>query len=161
MKEIEARFGEDAYPKRVLMAEFPEGADLVPNPVNRIAGFSVGTHYFLPGFPEMAWAMMEWALDTKHRALFRDRLPFEEAIIVTARARSDLLEIMNAVVSDYPDLKLSSLPTFAGTGGRTLELAVRGEPARVSQAMAYVRDAIAKLGYAFSDRPARPAPPKS
>jgi molybdopterin-biosynthesis enzyme MoeA-like protein len=41
VKEIEARFGEAAYPKRVLMAEFPQGADLVPNPVNRIAGFSV------------------------------------------------------------------------------------------------------------------------
>jgi molybdopterin-biosynthesis enzyme MoeA-like protein len=160
LKEIEARFGKDAYPKRVLMAEFPEGADLVPNPVNRIAGFSVGTHYFLPGFPEMAWGMMEWALDTKHSALFRERLPVEEALIVTA-GETDLLEIMNAVVKDYPDLKLSSLPTFAGTGGRTLELAVRGEPVRVSQAMAYVRGAIAKLGYAFSDRPAKPAPPQS
>ena len=153
MKEIVARFGEGAYPKRVLMAEFPEGADVVPNPVNRIAGFSVGTHYFLPGFPEMAWAMMEWALDAKHRALFRDHLPFEEAIIVSGAGESDLIEIMNAVVKDYPDLKLSSLPTFSGGGARLIELAVRGDPARVPVAMAFVRDGIAKLGYSFTKRP--------
>jgi molybdopterin-biosynthesis enzyme MoeA-like protein len=152
VREIEARFGEAAYPKRVLMAEFPEGAAIVPNPVNRIAGFSVGTHYFLPGFPEMAWAMMAWALDANHRALFRDRLPYEEAIIVTGAGESDLLEIMNAVVRDYPQLKLASLPTWSGTGARVIELAVRGDAAQVPAAMAWMRDAIARLGYAVADK---------
>jgi molybdopterin-biosynthesis enzyme MoeA-like protein len=125
--------------------------------VNRIAGFSVGTHYFLPGFPEMAWGMMEWALDTKHRALFRERLPFEEAIIVNGAGESDLLEIMNAVVKDYPELKLSSLPTWSGTGARLIELAVRGDAARVAIAMAWVRAEIAKLGYPFTERPPKAA----
>ena len=158
VKEIEARFGEAAYPRRVLMAEFPEGADIVPNPVNRIAGFSVGTHYFFPGFPEMAWAMMAWALDTKHRALFRESLPFEESIIVTGAGESDLLDVMNAVVRDWPALKLSSLPTWSGTGARVIELSVRGERAGVAQAMGFARAEIAKLGYSITDRPARPAP---
>ena len=157
VKEIEARFGEAAYPRRVLMAEFPEGADIVPNPVNRIAGFSVGTHYFFPGFPEMAWAMMAWALDTKHRALFRESLPFEESIIVTGAGESDLLDVMNAVVRDWPALKLSSLPTWSGTGARVIELSVRGERAGVAQAMGFARAEIAKLGYSITDRPARPA----
>ena len=157
VKEIEARFGEAAYPRRVLMAEFPEGADLVPNPVNRIAGFSVGTHYFLPGFPEMAWAMMQWALDTKHRDLFRASLPFEEAIIVRGAGESDLLDVMNAVVRDYPDLKLSSLPQWNANGNRVIELAMRGDPARVPLAMGDVRSQVAGLVYAFVDRPPRPA----
>lgn len=158
VKEIEARFGEAAYPRRVLMAEFPEGADIVPNPVNRIAGFSVGTHYFFPGFPEMAWPMMAWALDTKHCALFRESLPFEESIIVTGAGESDLLDVMNTVVRDWPALKLSSLPTWSGTGARVIELSVRGDRAGVGQAMAFVRTEIAKLGYSITDRPARPAP---
>jgi molybdopterin-biosynthesis enzyme MoeA-like protein len=157
VKEIEARFGKDAYPKRVIMAEFPEGAEVVPNPYNRIAGFSVGTHYFLPGFPEMAWGMMQWALDTRHRPLFRDRLPCEEAILVTRAGESDLLEVMNAVVRDYPRLKLSSLPQFLPDGGRLIELAVRGDEAGVAQAMRYVRAEVARLGYPFSERPP-PAP---
>jgi molybdopterin-biosynthesis enzyme MoeA-like protein len=161
VKEIEARFGEAAYPKRVLMAEFPEGADLVPNPVNRIAGFSVGTHYFLPGFPEMAWAMMRWALDNRHRDLFRASLPFEEAIIVRGAGESDLLEIMNAVVRDYPRLKLSSLPQWNADGARVIELAVRGDEAEVPAAMGFVRAEVTKLGYPFADRPpaATPANP--
>jgi molybdopterin-biosynthesis enzyme MoeA-like protein len=158
VKEIEARFGEAAYPKRVLMAEFPEGADLVPNPVNRIAGFSVGTHYFLPGFPEMAWAMMRWALDNRHRDLFKASLPFEEAIIVREAGESDLLEIMNAVVRDYPDLKLSSLPQWHANGARVIELAVRGDAARVALAMGSVRSEIARLGYPFTERPPLAAP---
>ena len=157
VKEIVARFGDGAYPKRVLMAEFPEGADLVPNPVNRIAGFSVGTHYFLPGFPEMAWAMMEWALDTKHRALFRERLPHEEAIIVSGAGESDLLEVMNAVVKGYPELKLSSLPSFSGGSARLIELAVRGDAARAAVAMGWIREEVAKLGYSWTERPAKPA----
>ena len=32
------------------MVEFPEGAELVPNPVNRVPGFSLREGYFLPGF---------------------------------------------------------------------------------------------------------------
>lgn len=158
VKEIEARFGEAAYPKRVIMAEFPEGADLVPNPVNRIAGFSVGTHYFLPGFPEMAHAMMRWALDTKHRDLFRASLPYEEAIIVRGAGESDLLEIMNAVVRDFADLKLSSLPQWHGDGARVIELSMRGDAARVPAAMAYIRAQITKLGYPFAERPSQSAP---
>ena len=155
VREIEAKFGADAYPRRVLMAEFPEGADIVPNPFNRIAGFSVGTHYFLPGFPEMAWAMMEWALDTKHRALFRDSLPHEEAIIVREAGESDLLDLMNALVADYPDLKLSSLPKFESGGGRHIELAMRGGEARAREAIAKARAGIERLGYPVTDRPAR------
>jgi molybdopterin-biosynthesis enzyme MoeA-like protein len=31
--EIEAQFGDGAYPKRVIMADFPRGAGLIPNPV--------------------------------------------------------------------------------------------------------------------------------
>src|SRR5437660_431679 len=39
--EIEAQFGAAAYPNRILMAEFPAGSRIIPNPVNRIASFSV------------------------------------------------------------------------------------------------------------------------
>jgi molybdopterin-biosynthesis enzyme MoeA-like protein len=79
--EIEAQFGEGAYPKRVIMADFPQGAGLIPNPVNRVAGFSAGlenkkqpsqkhNHYFVPGFPAMAHPMMAWVLDTHYSHLF-------------------------------------------------------------------------------------------
>ena len=80
--EIEAQFGESAYPKRVLMADFPQGAGLIPNPVNRVAGFSIQTHYYLPGFPQMSWPMMEWVLDTYYSHLFHQQAIVELAILV-------------------------------------------------------------------------------
>src|SRR6266705_2920972 len=67
--EIEARFGEAAYPKRILMADLPQGSRIIPNPYNRIPGFSIKDHHFLPGFPEMAWPMMEWVLETFYKHL--------------------------------------------------------------------------------------------
>ena len=36
------------------MGVFPEGAQVVPNPFNKIPGFSVGDVHFVPGFPVMA-----------------------------------------------------------------------------------------------------------
>src|SRR6478672_232959 len=68
--EIRARFGAEITPKRLMMGEFPLGSEIIPNPYNRIPGFSMRDHHFVPGFPQMAWPMMAWVLDTRYRALF-------------------------------------------------------------------------------------------
>jgi molybdopterin-biosynthesis enzyme MoeA-like protein len=152
--ELHARFGPEVTPQRLIMVTFPEGSAIVPNPYNRIPGFCVNQHYFLPGFPEMAWPMMEWVLDTRYGALHRAARPREEAIVVKGAGESKLLDLMNAVVRGYPDLKLASLPQNV-EGGYLVELSLRGDPARVPAAMAYLRAEVAKLGYDFEDRPAR------
>ena len=64
-REIRGRFGAETTPQRLAMGEFPEGAVVIPNPVNRIPGFSLRQHHFVPGFPQMAWPMVEWLLDAK------------------------------------------------------------------------------------------------
>jgi len=69
-REIRGRFGGETTPQRLAMGEFPRGARVIPNPVNRIPGFSVGEHHFVPGFPQMAQPMVEWVLETRYRALF-------------------------------------------------------------------------------------------
>src|SRR5262245_21611800 len=66
--EIRARFVADpkgVTPQRLMMGEFPEGSEIIPNPYNRIPGFIFRNHHFLPGFPEMAWPMLAWVLDTR------------------------------------------------------------------------------------------------
>ena len=148
VKELVARFGEAAYPRRVLMAEFPAGSDIIPNPYNRIAAFSVGRHHFLPGFPEMAWPMMEWVLETRYAHLFHQTPSAEEIIIVKNAGESDLFDIMNRIVADYPELKLSSLPQFVEFG-RLIELSVRGNPASVPRAMQEIKSGIGALGFPF------------
>ena len=42
---------------RLNMGMFPTGAQIVPNPFNKIPGFTCGTVHFVPGFPVMAWPM--------------------------------------------------------------------------------------------------------
>lgn len=147
--EIEARFGAEAYPKRVLMAEFPIGSTIIPNSFNRIAAFSCGDHHFLPGFPEMAWPMITWVLETKYTTLFH-QTPFAEEIILIERAgESDLLDAMNDIVKRFPMIKLSSLPQFLATaaGGRIIEMSIRGDPAAVPSAMAELKQQIHNLGF--------------
>ena len=80
--EIRVRFGADITPQRLKMGEFPLGSRIIPNPYNRIPGFSFNHHHFLPGFPQMAWPMMAWVLDNLYREQFAAGSIGEDAIIV-------------------------------------------------------------------------------
>lgn len=150
--EIEARFGAEAYPKRILMGEFPAGSRIIPNPYNRVPGFSMGRHHFLPGFPEMAWPMMEWVLDVCYPELHQSTRDLDEAIIVREAGESQLLDLMQNIVTRYPALRLFSLPHI-GAEGRHIELGVRGDPSGVRTAMAEVREGVTRLGFPWEDRP--------
>ena len=142
---IEAQYGESAYPKRVLMADFPKGADLIPNPVNRVAGFSMNAHYFVPGFPEMGHPMVEWVLDTYYSHLFHQQDYLESSILITEVGESDLIDLMNAMLVQYPTLKIFSLPR--SNQRRTTELGMKGETALVQAAMHILKQEISALGY--------------
>jgi molybdopterin-biosynthesis enzyme MoeA-like protein len=132
---LEAQFGEAMYPHRVLMAEFPAGATIIPNPVNRVASFSVRDHHFFPGFPQMAWPMLDWVLATRYPDLAGPEIG-ERAIVVYGAGESQLLPVMNACVARYPQLKLFSLPTMVTDGQRRIELGVRGEIGAADAALA-------------------------
>ncbi|MCU0972422.1 MAG: molybdopterin-binding protein [Burkholderiales bacterium] len=150
--EMEAQFGHmPADHPRYLMADLPEGCELVPNPFNRVPGFSVGHHYFLPGFPEMAGPMMEWILDHRYAHLHHKRRTVDEAIVVRDAAESALMPVMSTCVESFPDLKLFSLPRFAPEG-RRIEVGFRGEPARVAVAMETLRTGVRALGFAWDER---------
>lgn len=141
---IVEKFGEAAYPLRVLLADFPQGSTLIPNPYNRIAGFSFGGHHFVPGFPQMAWPMVEWVLDTHYPHLYARGSQVERAVVVRGAAESQLIPLMNEVLAAFPGLKLFSLPT---AGEPRIELGVKGDPASAAAAIAHIRDAVAGLGF--------------
>ena len=143
-----AKPGFDLTPNRVKMAEFPVGATIIPNPYNQIAAFSCGDHHFLPGFPEMAWPMMAWVLDSKYRHLF-DQVAFAEEIIVIHEAgESRLIDAMNRLVADFPSTKLSSLPQHLPSGS-IIELSIRGDPLAVPIAMRQMQQEVHNLGFKF------------
>ena len=149
MAEIVAQFGEGAYPKRVFMADFPQGADLIPNPVNRVAGFSIKQHYFLPGFPAMAHPMMEWVLDTHYLHLFHQTDYLEQSIIVVDGIESQLIDLMNETLQKYAEIKIFSLPKLKPN--RQIELGAKGAPEQVKLAMQDLKVGVSKIGFAWRD----------
>ena len=148
--EIEARFGEDAYPNRILMGYLPEDSRIIPNTINRIPGFSYANHHFTPGFPEMAWPMVEWVLDNLYAHLKNQRPAAEQIIFVQRGRESDLLPVMNQIVNDYPQLKLSSLPHLGDPPH--IEFSLRGELDQVEQAMQLIKQAVDQAGFVWSDQ---------
>ena len=148
LAEIEARFGKDAWPHRVLMADFPEGCTIIPNPVNRIASFSLRDHHFFPGFPQMAWPMLDWVLATRYPALAAAPSA-ERAIVVYGAGESQLLPVMEDNVARFPQLKLFSLPSFLPDGGRRIELGVRGDPALLEAAIAHLTAGVDAGGFSW------------
>ena len=143
---IEQQFGDAAYPHRVLMAEFPRGAAIIPNPVNRVAAFSIRDHHFFPGFPQMAWPMLAWVLST-HYPRLAGEAAVERTLVVHDAGESQLLPLMNENVARFPRVKLFSLPTFVTDGKRRLELGVRGARADVDEAFEHLRAGVAAAGF--------------
>jgi molybdopterin-biosynthesis enzyme MoeA-like protein len=147
--EIEAQYGESAYPKRVLMADFPQGATLIPNPVNRVAGFAINEHYFVPGFPEMSHPMILWVLDTYYPHLFHQQDYIEASILVMEAGESRLIDLMNHILAKYPDLKLFSLPKLDKQ--RTTELGVKGVASLVHAAMSDIKQGVTALNFPWTE----------
>jgi molybdopterin-biosynthesis enzyme MoeA-like protein len=151
-REIRGRFGAEITPKRLEMGEFPVGADIIPNPFNRIPGFTVREHWFVPGFPQMAWPMAEWVLDEKYRHLVdRDRWA-EGSIFVYEAGESQLVPQMQEVGARYPGVKVFSLPSMGEDGSRRhVELGVRGDPAQAGEALELLKAGVKAAGFPFSD----------
>ena len=150
-REIRARFpGQDATPQRLQMGEFPQGATIIPNPVNRIPGFSLREHHFVPGFPQMAWPMVEWVLDTRYRDRFDAQKWAEAAMLVFEAGESQLILAMQAIEAAYPGVKVFSLPSMGPKGERIhVELGVRGDPAAVRDAMEALKREVGKAGFPY------------
>ena len=121
--EIEARFGEDAYPNRIRMAELPKGSAIIPNPYNRIPGFSINRHYFMPGFPDMAHPMAAWVLDTHYAAGGHGEQ--QRAVLVRGVTESSLMVLMEQLSERFPDAKLFSLPRLGAEF--QIEMGFRGQ----------------------------------
>ena len=151
--EIRARFGDEITPERLQMGVYPVGSEIIPNSFNRIPGFSIRQHYFTPGFPIMAWPMVEWVLDTKYAYLHHAEDYVEQAVTVWDTYEGQLIGLMRQVSADFPDTTLFSLPTIASEGQRrSLELGMKGPAARVAAAMACIKADLGARGLAWEDK---------
>ena len=118
---------------RLNMGVFPQSAKIIPNPYNKIPGFSCfGAHggavHFVPGFPVMAWPMMAWVLDTYYPHLFHANAWIEKSVVVFGAMEATLTPLMEAIELQFPGVKVFSLPSVDHPQwGKHIELGVKGE----------------------------------
>jgi molybdopterin-biosynthesis enzyme MoeA-like protein len=164
---------------RLNMGVFPVGAQLIPNPYNKIPGFYVqaerrdmlsaaglsqganapsegsapraagerGGIYFVPGFPVMAWPMVEWVLDNLYPHLHRKSAYVEKSVIVFGAMEAALTPLMVRLEADFSGIKVFSLPSVDHPQyGRHIELGVKGAPDDVALAYPAMVDGLHKFG---------------
>lgn len=136
-REIEDRFGESAYPHRIRMADLPAGCDLIPNPYNRVPGFSIRNHYFVPGFPDMAHPMAAWVLQTHYPR--GGHAILQRSVRVFGVPESELMDLMQDLTRRFPHAKLFSLPRLGEE--IQIELGFRGHD-NLDAAMCGLTDAL-------------------
>lgn len=134
------------HQRRLNMGVFPAGASLIPNPYNRIPGFSVGHLHFMPGFPVMAHPMLDWVLDTCY-ADQTGALALR-AVRVRGTNESALIPVFERIEATFPGVRSFSLPSVDHpTWGPHIEIGVKGaDPVQVELAMASLREGAAGTG---------------
>lgn len=128
---------------RLCMVDFPAGAALIPNPVNRVPGFRLGRHCFVPGFPNMAWPMIEWVLDELHADLVRP--PRVSHALHVRVAESDLVPLLERLGAAHPGVRFTSLPEATADGYR-VELGVHGAAPETRTALRELEQALDEAG---------------
>ncbi len=132
---------------RLNMGLFPVGASIVPNPYNKIAGFSFDTVFFVPGFPVMAWPMIEWVLDSHFSHLFQQLEVREKSVIVFGGMEAALTPLMQGIEASFPAIKVFSLPSVDHPQwGRHIELGVKGDAGLLDVAYARMLEGLKSLG---------------
>ncbi|MEJ8836253.1 competence/damage-inducible protein A [Ramlibacter sp. AN1133] len=142
---------------RLNMGVFPKGAAIIANPYNKIPGFTVGTVHFVPGFPVMAWPMMQNVLDTFYAHLFQRGAYVEKSVIVFGSMEATLTPLMEQVEREHPNVKVFSLPSVDHpTYGRHIDLGVKGEPDHVEPAYRSLLDGLNVLKVRLGPELVRP-----
>jgi len=157
MRELAAERGETFDPDRpdnvhrFNMGVFPVGARIIANPYNKIPGFSCdgpggGTVHFVPGFPVMAWPMLEAVLDQQYAHLHRQGRWLERSVVVMGAMEAALTPLMEQIEREHP-VKVFSLPSVDHPEfGRHIELGVKGEPDAVAPAFGHLLAGLAAFG---------------
>jgi molybdopterin-biosynthesis enzyme MoeA-like protein len=136
--------------QRLEMGVFPEGAEIIPNPYNKIPGFSVGDVHFVPGFPVMAHPMIEWVLDHRYAHLHGLARQEERSVIVFGAMEAALTPLMVDVEAAFPTIKVFSLPSVDHPQlGRHIELGVKGQGPLVAQAYDELKAGLVRLNCAL------------
>jgi molybdenum cofactor synthesis domain-containing protein len=126
---------------RLRMAQVPEGASLLPNPISRAPGFRIDNVFVLPGVPQIMQAIFN---ELKHRLKGGAKV-FSRSISCTM-GEGTIAKDLAALQARYADLEIGSYPYFRRSDfGVTL--VVRGtERGRIAAAVEELKALICTLG---------------
>lgn len=157
MRDVAAEQGQVFDPQRpdnvhrYNMGVFPLGSTIIENPYNKIPGFSCmgaggGQVHFVPGFPVMAWPMVEWVLDHRCAHLHQRGASLERSVIVMGAMEAALTPLMEEIEREHA-VKVFSLPSVDHPQyGRHIELGVKGGSAAVADAFACLLAGLQRHG---------------
>jgi len=132
---------------RLNMGVFPEGAEIITNPYNKIPGFSLGDVHFVPGFPVMAHPMIEALLDTRYAGLHGSQVLREQSVIVQGAMEASLTPLMEDIEKRFAPIKVFSLPSVDHpVHGRHIELGVKGQPGQTQAAFDALLEGLITFG---------------
>lgn len=137
---------------RLNMGMFPAGARIIPNPYNKIPGFScngvgAGAVHFVPGFPVMAWPMIEWVLDHGYADHFNRTPQTEQSVLVYGAMEAALTPLMQRIENTHPRVRVFSLPSVDHPQyGRHIELGVKGPASAVPAAWQQLKEGLHEFG---------------
>jgi molybdopterin-biosynthesis enzyme MoeA-like protein len=93
---------------RMLMAQVPQGATLIPNPLSPAPGFFIDGMAVFPGVPRMLQAMFEWVkpMVSGHRK--------SRVALYSMAPESSYAGIMKEAMTAFPDVGIGSYPMSDG-----------------------------------------------
>ena len=151
-------FDSPEHRQRMRMGEFPRGASIIPNPYNQIPGFFIAEHHFVPGFPVMAWPMLEWVLETRYADEFHRAPKAERSVLVFDTPESKVTPLMEAIEARFAGIKVFSLPSVgdpalasdpdavrAMRADRHIELGVKGPAGAIAAAYGAMVEGLDRL----------------
>ena len=126
---------------RLRMAQVPEGAVLLPNPISRAPGFRVANVYVLPGVPQIMQAIFS---ELQHR--LKGGAKVLSRSVSCALGEGTIAQDLAALQTRYADLEIGSYPYFRRSDfGVTL--VVRGtERERIAAAIEELKRLIRACG---------------
>ncbi|UJF23962.1 competence/damage-inducible protein A [Suttonella sp. R2A3] len=142
MAILDEKFAGTVSDERKRLVTFPQGAQLIPNPINRIPGFYIHEHYCVPGFPQMAQPMIEWVLAHRLSALVDKRVYHSFHAFL---AESEAIAMLELLEAQFPELSISCLPQLH----HELEIGFDGEQSLVLQAQAAAQQWLRAHHYNF------------
>jgi len=132
--------------QRLKMGEFPQDSRIIPNPYNQIPGFNLQDHWFVPGFPQMAWPMIEAVLNLYYADEFNRVAWAEKSFLVYEMPESRITPLMEEIQKRFADIKVFSLPSVGeGPKSRHIELGVKGPKEKLQAAYTFLLEGTLAL----------------